>query len=173
MRFLDSYNISMKKELAESLRNIQNNPTTGLPHNQHVVSAQVETIFMIDSLKSEIKKLNKTIAESNVKSGRLEQSNYRLQVAMLVLTGITTAIALFPFLQRLLVDFIVPALTKSTNIVFSPNLVYFTTILSASLGGLTAFLVEKKIIKDKVTISDSIQIILRDKDGNIKEIRKN
>lgn len=162
----------MKKELAKGLRYIQNHPTTGLDYNQNVLSTQVETIFMLDSLKKDIKGLNKTIAESNIKSGRLEQSNYKLQIAMLVLTGITTAIALFPFLQKLLVDFVVPALTKSTNIVFSTNLVYFTTIFWAVLGGLTAFLVEKKIIKDKVTISDSIQMILRDKDGKIKEIRK-
>ena len=85
----------MKKELEDSLRHMQSHPTTGEPHNQQVVSTQVETIFMLDGLKKEIIKLNKNIELSDKQSKRLEVSNYRLQWAMLILTFIATMISVY------------------------------------------------------------------------------
>ncbi len=89
----------MKKELEESLRRMQANPTTGTPHNQQVISTQVETIFILDELNGQIKQLNKNIEESDKQSRRLEVSNYRLQWAMLILTAIATMIVAYPIIK--------------------------------------------------------------------------
>ena len=91
----------MKEELRESLRHMQSHPTTGTPHNQQVISTQVETIFMLDELKKQMTILNKTIRASEKQGRKLEVSNYRLQWAMLILATITTIIATYPVLLSL------------------------------------------------------------------------
>src|SRR5207249_171986 len=79
---------------------MQSQPTTGTAHNQRMISAQVETIFMLDGLKEEIIKLNKNIELSDKQSKRLEVSNYRLQWAMLILTFIATMISIYTLLNK-------------------------------------------------------------------------
>lgn len=82
----------MKTELEKQLRHIQQNPTTGTAHNQQVLTTQVETIFAIDGLKEEVKKLITVIEDSSKQSQKLEVSNSKVQTAMLALTVITTFI---------------------------------------------------------------------------------
>lgn len=69
----------LSKEDREGLIHIMNNPTTGLPHNQHVVSSQVHTVFAVDSLEKSVKILSSTIEA-------LDSQNRSLQKTMVVLT---------------------------------------------------------------------------------------
>ena len=75
----------LSKEAREELTHIMNNPTTGLPHNQHVVSSQVHTVFAIDSFEKTIKKLDK--------------NNLKLQKTMFWLTFAATALALIEVIK--------------------------------------------------------------------------
>lgn len=167
----------MDENLRKSLREIQSHPTTGLPHNQQVISTQVETIFMLDKLNGEIKILNKNLENSAKANQRLEQSNYRLQWAMLILTAITTGLAVYPVIKLVLQN------------LFTPNIFGFslpTVILSfiaAIITGIAAGAIlarERKILgklitvnlSDSIKLSDSVQMVVKDKEGNIKEERK-
>lgn len=75
----------LSREEREGLTHIMNNPTTGLPHNQHVVSSQVHAVFAIDSLERTIKEL--------------DNNNLRLQKAILWLTLATTALTLIEVIK--------------------------------------------------------------------------
>lgn len=162
----------MKKKLAESLRHMQSHPTTGTPHNQQVISTQVETIFMLDELNKKIVKLNKTIKESNKQSQKLEMSNYRLQWAILILTFIATVIVAYPVLSSA-ISWLSSYMGQLLN--FEPAL-QLTTIVASVLSAIIALITttygkkyyEKKIA-ETVKIKDSINIVVKDKSGNIKE----
>lgn len=91
----------MKKELADSLRHMQTHPTTGTPHNQQVISTQVETIFMLDELNNKIIKLNDTIEKAEVQSQKLETSNYKMQKWFLALAIIGTLLTATQLVQVL------------------------------------------------------------------------
>ncbi|HEV2339439.1 MAG TPA: hypothetical protein VGT05_01585 [Patescibacteria group bacterium] len=171
----------MKEELKRSLREMQANPTTGTPHNQHVISTQVETIFMLDDLLTKIKKLNSTIESSNRQSQKLEQSNYRLQIVMLVLTAISAGVAVYPFLKVLFnsasasISSLLMHLTHFTLI--SQDIVTILSTIGALIFSLITFFVEKRITKsivlrDHINLKETMTAILRDKDGNIKEVIK-
>lgn len=84
----------MDTELEKSLRHMQANPTTGTPHNQQLISTQVETIFAIDKLKEEIEKLSKTIVSLDKQNQNLEKTNIRLQWSMVGLTIATVILAI-------------------------------------------------------------------------------
>lgn len=164
------YTIPMKKELEEKLRYMQSHPTTGTPHNEQVISSQVETIFMLDELKDQIVKLNDNIEKSDKQSQKLEQSNYRLQKAMLVLTAIGVGIAAFPGVLYVF-NQISPFVAQIFNKAEIPMAVL--TVLSALISiafSLLTFKYEKKFT-ETIRIKDTINIVLKDKDGNIKEIR--
>jgi hypothetical protein len=90
---------NMDKKLEESLRYVQSHPTTGTPHNQQLISTQVESIFAIDELHAGIGKLTRTIIALDRKNEKLEKSNLALQKQMLFLTAVATTIAVFGFLQ--------------------------------------------------------------------------
>jgi hypothetical protein len=79
----DQYMLS--KEEKEGLINIMNNPTTGLPHNQNVISSQVHAVFAIDSLERTIKEL--------------DNNNLKLQKTMLWLTFVTVALTLIEVIK--------------------------------------------------------------------------
>lgn len=162
----------MKKKLAESLRHMQSHPTTGTPHNQQVISTQVETIFMLDELNKKIVKLNKTIKESDKQSKKLEMSNYRLQWATLILTFIATVIVAYPVLSSV-VNWLSSYLGQLLN--FEPALQLTAVVagfLSAIIGFITTAYGKKyyeKKITETVSIKDSVNIVVKDKKGNIKE----
>ncbi len=90
----------MNEELKKSLRHIQANPTTGIPHNQQVISTQVETIFAIDELKEEIGKLSQTIISLDKQNQDLEKTNIRLQWSMIGLTIATVILAILTLFKH-------------------------------------------------------------------------
>lgn len=164
----------MKKELAKSLRHMQANPTTGTPHNHQVISAQVETIFAVDSLKKQIVKLRRTIEVNEKQSQILEQSNMNLQRSMLALTLVTTIIASFPVLKFIFSELISPLVSNALNVTFSSDvLTILVTIVPAFLSVIIGVITSRyqRLFLDKINLSDSINIVLRDKDGNIKIVR--
>lgn len=129
----------MEKKLREKLEKIQNQPTTGFAHNEQIIFTQVETIFAVDKLTSEIGALSKSIKSSNTQSEKLEKSNYTLQVIMLILTGITTVIAIGPIIKNILTFLsqlsYFPEITNSIAIL--------TTLLSLLIGLITAISTKK------------------------------
>lgn len=164
----------MKKELADSLRHMQSHPTTGTPHNQQLISTQVETIFAVDELKGQIGRLIRTIEINERQSQKLEKSNISLQRTMLVLTFITTIIALFPALRFIFSNIISPLISYVLNISLTPDwLTILVTIIPAVLSVIISLLTSKyqKRFLDIIKVSDNINIVLRDKEGKIKEIR--
>lgn len=167
----------MKDELRKSLRHMQEHPTTGTPHNQQLISTQVETIFMLDELSEEIRELRKTIDNVNVQSDHLARSNYNLQIAMLILTGLATAVVVYPAVSWLF-SYIISILPKALHFALSFEfLVVFSTILSAIIGVIVTYGANKVAKHYSVELHDSIHlkesggIIVRDKDGRIKEER--
>ncbi|MCX6706469.1 MAG: hypothetical protein NTV24_05240 [Candidatus Woesebacteria bacterium] len=163
----------MKKDLVESLRHMQSNPTTGLPHNQHVISTQVETIFAIDNLNEQIKRLTKTVEQNEIQSQKLEKSNINLQLIMVVLTFITAIIAVFPIFLFIFNNLIFPIASKLLNVAVIPLTI--SVLIASMLSIITSWLVSryKKRFADIIRISDNVDIVLRDKDGRTKEIRSN
>jgi hypothetical protein len=172
----------MKKEIADSLRHMQNNPTTGAAHNAQLISAQVETIFMLDDLKTEVVNLNKTIKSSNEQSVKLELSNNRFQLMILILTAITTMIAIYPFL-RIPVTLIASGLALVASNVLKVSILQsdFVAALSGFISlmiGIVTFYLERKFVSeykiklnDTIHVTDSAHIARIDKDGNIKDNR--
>lgn len=165
----------MKKELEDSLRYMQSHPTTGLPHNQQIVSTQVETIFALDELKQQVAILNKTIEASDKQSQKLEKSNYRLQQAMLILTAIATMIAAYPVILSL-IKWVSPYVEQLFR--FGSISISLISVLAGILSALTGFLaitIEKKLYEKNffeiIKIKDSMDAVLKDRDGNIKETR--
>ena len=138
----------MKKELKESLRYMQSHTTTGTPHNHQLISTQVETTFALDRLENKIKKLSKTIEAAEKQNQRLEESNYKLQKVMLILTAVTTTIAAFPvfaFLLKLAASLITNWLnTASISIALISVL---AALISSAIGALTYK--HEKIFTDK------------------------
>lgn len=171
----------MKKDLEESLRHMQKNPTTGLPHNQQVVSAQVETIFIIDSLIEEIKQLNQNILDSNKQNEKLERANYKLQVAMFVLSFVATFVVVYPIFTQLVsfifFKYIIPILKSVNNLKGYPTgliilILSYTTTLIASIFALKILkkYVTKNVgVKDEIKITDKVHIKVVDNDGIVKE----
>ena len=168
----------MKKELEEKLRYMQDHPTTGTPHNEQQIFTQVETVFALDSLQQEVSRLTSTIEKSNKQSKKLEQSNYRLQIAMFVLTAISTGIAVFAFLREFISldsEWLKQILNSLGAI---PSLELLVTVIPALLSviaGVTTFFIEKKAIKnfqidiqEKNKVTDNFEALLQDKDGNIR-----
>lgn len=136
----------LTEELKKSLREMQDNPTTGTAHNQQLISTQVETIFMLDELHKEISKLNTTIENADKQSQRLERSNYRLQLAMVILTAITTIIIVYPVAKYILVSFF------TLNIFGFSLTATVASLIAAAVAGIAAGAIlakEKKAI-DKV-----------------------
>lgn len=166
----------MKKEQAESLRYMQSHPTTGTPHNQQVISSQVETIFAIDALKEQLEKLNEIISSSEIQNQKLELSNYRLQQAMFVLTAITTGVVIFPIMQYfskiISPYFAVLAKAISAPVFLVNSLLFLTPIIVSFISIILTWTFQKKF-SDSIHIKDSIKIVLKDKEGNLKESCKN
>ena len=96
----------MKKELKKNLRDMQSHPTTGEPHNRQVISTQVETIFMLDRVGDEISELNKTIVLNIEQSKKTEESNYRLNSMITLLTIVSTSIVVFDFSEKHLSEWV-------------------------------------------------------------------
>jgi len=123
---------------------MQSHPTTGTPHNHQLISTQVETTFALDRLENKIKKLSKTEKQNQ----RLEESNYKLQKVMLILTAVTTTIAAFPvfaFLLKLAASLITNWLnTASISIALISVL---AALISSAIGALTYK--HEKIFTDK------------------------
>jgi len=158
----------MKKELEESLRHMQTHPTTGLPHNQQVVSAQVETIFIVDNLIKEIQQLNENILNSNKQSEKLARTNNQLQVAMLILSFIGTFVLVSPVLTQLVSFIFNKSYPKGP----------FVSILSFITGMVVSIIVLKLIkkyvsknvnYKDEIKITDKVHIKVVDSGGTVKE----
>lgn len=160
----------MRKELADSLRHMQSHPTTGTPHNQQLISTQVESIFMLDELNENIKKLNTTIEIFALQSQKLEKSNYRLQKVMLIFTAVTTTIIAFPILLALF-NLIGPFLARLLNIAIFPIAVgVIVSAVVSLLTGYTTFKIQLNLT-DKIKLKDNIDIVVKDKKGRIKEVR--
>lgn len=68
----------LDKATRDSLEHMRRNPTTGTPHNQQVISTQVEEIYAIDRLEIAINDLKNTITSLDKKSGSLEKTVVRL-----------------------------------------------------------------------------------------------
>ena len=133
----------MKKELSDSLRHMQANTTIGTPHNKQVISTQVETIFAIDNLTSEIQKLSKIIDDSNKQSEKLEKSNYVLQMVMLALTAIATLIAAYPVVSNI-VKYLISLITTNDFEIISSII---ATLISATVGIIISFVIQKNSTK--------------------------
>jgi hypothetical protein len=78
------------------LEYLKNNAATGEVFNKQLITTQVETIYSLEKLRKQLKKLNKSIDTGNKKSENLEKSNQRLQIAIFILTMLTTVMAIFP-----------------------------------------------------------------------------
>ncbi len=151
----------MEEELKNKLRDVQKNASTGEEYNKQVMFAQVETIFAIDALENEIERLSKVVKDSNAQSEKLEKSNYTLQIIMLILTGITTIIAVKPVVKEILTYFsqFVPTITITA---------FFISFLTTTLSGLVGLLValstkrlsEKQVVmfRDNLEIKDSLSL---------------
>lgn len=127
----------MDIELEKKLRHIQGNPTTGTAHNEQQIFTQVENVFMLDRLINKIEELNTTIKTSGKQSEKLEKSNNRLQMAMLILTFIATSVAVYPVLSGVL---------KSITSLSVDTLMLSATLLSAVAGLLSTY-TEIKLIQ--------------------------
>ena len=167
----------MDEKLKKNLREIQSHPTTGLPHNQQVISAQVESIFMLDSLGEKIDKLNKTLIESGIINQKLEQSNFRLQWAMLILTAITTFTVIFPIFKAYFTSlFVVNAFGFSVTAATSGLI---AALVSGLVAGALLELAKRKLNKmvftnlsDQIIVQDSVKVAINDKSRKVKETRK-
>lgn len=160
----------MKKELEESLRHMQNHPTTGLPHNQQVVSTQVETIFIIDNLIKEIQQLNENILNSNKQSERLARTNNQLQVAMLVLSFIGTFVLVSPVLTQLVLFIFNKGYPNGPFIlILSYTVAIAVSIIVLKL--LRKYIGKNISLKDEIKITDKVHVEVVDSDGAIKEER--
>lgn len=158
----------MKKKLADSLRHMQANPTTGTPHNQQVISTQVETIFAVDELKKEITKLSNIIEKANRQSEKLEQSNYTLQVVMLILTAIATAVAVSPMISSI-TKYLISLISTTSPAVLS-------TIITSLVSGVAGFAtysafeeylrnlsMHNKILKQNISAIEKLKVQLHRK----------
>lgn len=83
----------MQKELADSLRHIQTHATTGTPHNQQLISTQVETIFVLDEVKEEMVKLRGTIVSLDRQNSKLTKATVLLGIAAVLLAVVQAAAA--------------------------------------------------------------------------------
>jgi len=156
----------MKEELKESLEQIKTHPTTGTAHNAQLITTQVETIFLLDDLKDEIKRLTKTIEEAEIQNQKLEASNYNLQKAMFVLTAITTAIAVYPLLSL-----IIALINKHLELSFPAIVITALSLLSSLFTGLLTY---KKVtvLTEKINLNDQFIAVLKNKYGNFKRSKK-
>ena len=78
----------MKQEVRNSLIHIQNNPTTGTPHNANMITVQVETAFAIDELTIEVRNLKDKIVELDSQNNKLEKAMLGLTIATVILSVI-------------------------------------------------------------------------------------
>jgi Ni,Fe-hydrogenase I large subunit len=85
----------MKKELEQSLRYMQSHTTTGEPHNQQVISTQVETIFALDKVGEKLSELTKTIKKNNEQSKNIEESNLKLQIFLADITALNLSFVFY------------------------------------------------------------------------------
>lgn len=164
----------MKKELVDSLRHMQSHPTTGTAHNQQIITTQVETIFAVDELKVQIGRLIRTIETNEKQSQKLEKSNINLQRTMLILTFITTMIALFPAIRFIFSNIVSPLISYLLDTPLTSDWsIILVTIVPAMLSVTMSLLTSRyqKRFLDIINVSDNINIVLSDKDGKIKKIR--
>lgn len=156
----------MDKKLEESLRYIQSHPTTGTPHNQQLISTQVESIFAIDNLQKEIRKLAKTITRLDKKNAELEESNLRLQKQMLLLTTVATMIVVFQFLQTInfsvLVERVSNILKEAGILLIPDNVAVIITTVIALVAGLMSFYYQRKYVSHTKEDLEFLKTSLKD-----------
>lgn len=131
---------------------------------------------MLDSLGEKIDQLNKTLVDSGKINQGLEQSNYRLQWAMLILTAIATFTVIYPILKGYFVSlFVVNAFGFSVTAATTGLIAALVSgLVAGALLGLAKRSLNKMVftnLGDQIKIRDSVNIVLKDKDGNIKEAR--
>ena len=153
----------MKKELEEKLRYLQAHPTTGTAHNQQLISVQVETAFVVDELIGEIKKLGAQLERSDTQSEKLEKSNYRLQWAMLVLTVVSTFVAVYPLLRTLLVwmlQVVTPPIIGIPSMMSDSTMQLVVSFVASLLGLLVAslFTYQTHRIQDSYKLRNEMKI---------------
>ena len=166
----------MKKDLEKSLRHIQKNPTTGTAHNQQLISTQVEEIFALDRLTKEVKTLGKIVSKTIVQSEKMKKSNYRLQMAIMVLTALSTGVIVFPA-TKLVIAFILNSIPELNKVYASTDFTFLATLLSLIVVIIT--FVFERIVLNKYSveleeelsrISGKINAQLREKKDNSKEV---
>lgn len=166
----------MDKKLEKSLRHIQSHPTTGTPHNQQLISTQVESIFAIDNLQKEIRKLVKTIIRFDKKNTKLEISNLRLQKQMLLLTTAATMIVVFQFLQTInFSDLIVSVsnILEKAGILLHPGYIAtITTTIIIIVAGLMSFYYQRKYVSQTKEEMEFLKSVLKDIDKRKTKISK-
>ncbi len=170
----------MKKEREDKIRRIHFGK---LSVNEINKITQVETILILDELNDQLRKLNENLVKSDNQSQKLEQSNYRLQWIMLILTAITAFVAIYPFIEAFTLYLALqlsPVISSMLRINLLSNelIQILASIVTASLGILFAYITNRRVsnlytinLEDHIKLRDSLHIILRDKDGNIKEER--
>lgn len=141
----------MNKKLERSLRDMQANPTTGTAHNHQLISTQVETIFSLYKLQEEISKLSLAVKNADKQSQRLERSNYRLQLAMVILTAIATLVVVYPIAHTFIASFFTPNVFGFSLTAAIVSL--FAALISGFLAG--AVIAKEKNIIDKVLKIDN------------------
>ena len=104
-------------------------------------------------------KLIEVIIKADEQSKKLEQSNYRLQIILLILTAISTFIVALPIFKSILV-WLQPSVSYLTP--HAINVIAF--MISVIVGVLSFFsgkrLSEKIELSDSVKVSDSVNIVV-------------
>jgi len=143
-----------------------------------MISTQVETIFAIDKLTQEIERLRSGLDRSSKESGQLERSNYKLQIAILIATTVGALNIIIPILKTFaswIANAILPVLHRLTEINFGqPETVAFLTTILSVISAIVTFIAGRKVIQfeDNIKVRDSIEMVLTDRNGKIKETRK-
>ncbi len=167
------------EELLEEIENgakQANGPTIHLIRSlKPLIKSNFLTIQSNKNVEARLRELSQNIKDSDEQSRKLELSNYRLQIAMLILTAIATMIVAYPLFVKI-ITWIFELIKVNVHLG-----IYDVSIISLIAGLLTGFVsysivnVEKKVIeiklRDTVKIKDSISAVVLDKDGNIKDKR--
>jgi hypothetical protein len=142
--------------------------------NNHIkkkITPEVKSFPIINTLTNQIKNLTKAINNLTKQHKSLEQSNYRIQVSMLILTVVTTAISISPVVNNIVES------------IFNKEPVSPITIVSCIISlilGLIIYIICRRIetvitglsLEDRISVKDKLSYILKDSKGNIKKERR-
>ncbi len=85
----------MKEELRKTLEEIKTNPSSGVSHDAKITIVQVEEIFAIDELTTEVRALRENLGEYNKTSDRFTRILILVAILQLGVALVQVASSLF------------------------------------------------------------------------------